>query len=189
MIAAIEGIITRKEPTACVIKCASGVSYALSLSLNTSAKLTQGKLTELACVQILREDADSLYGFLDESEKRMFETLIKLSGVAASTAMAVCSTLAPQDFARCVATGDAATLTSVPGIGPKTARRIIAELGDAKLMEFGPSETYKNEAASALQSLGFKRDKINQILFGLQQHEYVRSCQRGVKKISVENKI
>ena len=48
MIAAIEGIITRKEPTACVIKCASGVSYALSLSLNTSAKLTQGKLTELA---------------------------------------------------------------------------------------------------------------------------------------------
>ena len=61
MIAAIEGIITRKEPTACVIKCASGVSYALSLSLNTSAKLTQGKLTELACVQILREDADLLY--------------------------------------------------------------------------------------------------------------------------------
>ena len=80
MIAAIEGIITRKEPTACVIKCASGVSYALSLSLNTSAKLTQGKLTELACVQILREDADLLYGFLDESEKKMFETLIKLSG-------------------------------------------------------------------------------------------------------------
>jgi len=98
MIAAIEGIITRKEPTACVIKCASGVSYALSLSLNTSAKLTQGRLTELVCVQILREDADSLYGFLDESEKRMFETLIKLSGVGASTAMAVCSTLAPQAF-------------------------------------------------------------------------------------------
>nr|WP_314378237.1 Holliday junction branch migration protein RuvA [uncultured Campylobacter sp.] len=184
MIAAIEGIITCKEPTACVIKCASGVSYALSLSLNTSTKLTQGKLTELACVQILREDTDLLYGFLDESEKRMFETLIKLSGVGASTAMAVCSTLAPQDFARCVATGDAATLTSVPGIGPKTARRIIAELGDAKLMEFGPSETYKNEAASALQSLGFKRDKINQILAGCSSTNTSDLVKEALKKLA-----
>jgi holliday junction DNA helicase ruvA len=184
MIAAIEGIITRKEPTACVIKCASGVSYALSLSLNTSAKLTQGKLTELACVQILREDADSLYGFLDESEKRMFETLIKLSGVGASTAMAVCSTLAPQDFARCVATGDAATLTSVPGIGPKTARRMIAELGDAKLMEFSPDQTYKAEAISALESLGFKRDRINKAMVDCTSTSTAELVKEALKKLA-----
>ena len=184
MIAALEGIITKKEPTRCVLKLASGVSYGVNISLGCAAQLQSGAKTELLITQIIREDADLLYGFLDERERTMFEMLIKLSGIGASTAMAVCSTLAPQDFARCVATGDAATLTSVPGIGPKTARRIIAELGDAKLMEFGPSETYKNEAASALQSLGFKRDKINQILAGCSSTNTSDLVKEALKKLA-----
>ncbi|MBQ7270101.1 MAG: transposase, partial [Campylobacter sp.] len=84
--------------------------------------------------------------------------------IGASTAMAGCSSLSSESFSKAVISGDTATLTSVPGIGPKTARRIVAELGDAKLMEFSSGESYKNEAAMALESLGFKRDKINKVL-------------------------
>ena len=93
MIAALEGVITKKEPTRCILKLASGVSYGVNISLGCAAQLQSGAKTELLITQIIREDADLLYGFLDERERTMFEMLIKLSGIGASTAMAVCSSL------------------------------------------------------------------------------------------------
>ena len=77
--------------------------------------------------------------------------------------MAVCSSLSPSDFVKAVINGDANALTAVPGIGVKTARRIIAELSDAKLI-LADIPTYKNEAIMALESLGFKREKIISVL-------------------------
>ena len=93
----------------------------------------------------------------------MFEMLIKLNGIGASTAMAVCSSLSSQAFTNAIISGDADTFKSVPGIGPKTARRIIAELSDAKLINDESVPSYQNEALLALEALGFKREKIVKI--------------------------
>ncbi|CAD7287058.1 Holliday junction branch migration protein RuvA [Campylobacter suis] len=164
MIKAIEGIITKKEPAFVVLKTVSGVSYGVFISLFCSAKLETGVKTELNITQIIREDANLLYGFLDISEQKMFEMLIKLSGIGASTAMAVCSSLSANAFTNAVLNGDADTIKQVPGIGPKTARRIIAELSDAKLVSDESVPSYQNEALLALEALGFKREKIVKIL-------------------------
>ncbi|MBR0071210.1 MAG: Holliday junction branch migration protein RuvA [Campylobacter sp.] len=184
MIVAIEGIITKKEPTNCVIKLSNGISYSVNISLNCSAKLEKNAKIELLITQIIREDANLLFGFLEADEQKMFEMLIKLSGIGASTAMAVCSSLSSESFSKAVINGDTATLTSVPGIGPKTARRIVAELGDAKLMEFSSGESYKNEAAMALESLGFKRDKINKVLSECSSTSTAELVKEALKKLA-----
>ena len=172
MIVAIEGIITKKEPTNCVIKLSSGISYSVNISLNCSAKLEKNAKIELLITQIITD------------EQKMFEMLIKLSGIGVSTAMAVCSSLSSESFSKAVINGDTATLTSVPGIGPKTARRIVAELGDAKLMEFSSGESYKNEAAMALESLGFKRDKINKVLSECSSTSTAELVKEALKKLA-----
>jgi len=164
MIKAIEGVITKKEPTNLILKTAGGVSYGIAISLFCSAKLEKDQKVELNITQIIREDANLLYGFLDANEQKMFETLIKLNGIGAATAMATCSTLAPKAFLAAITSGDAAAFQSVPGIGTKTARRIIAELSDAKISMDEKIPSYRHEAALALESLGFKRDKILQVL-------------------------
>ena len=164
MIKAIEGVITKKEPTNLILKTTGGVSYGIAISLFCSAKLEKDQKVELNITQIIREDTNLLYGFLDANEQKMFETLIKLNGIGAATAMATCSTLAPTAFLAAITSGDAAAFQSVPGIGAKTARRIIAELSDAKISMDEKIPSYRHEAALALESLGFKRDKILQVL-------------------------
>lgn len=163
MIKAIEGLITKKEPTQLWIKCA-GITYGVNISLFTSAALQKGQNIELYITQIIREDANLLYGFLKESEQRIFELLLKVNGIGASTAMAVCSSLSPDEFSAAVINGDDAVLKRVPGIGPKTARTLIAQLSDAKLGEISSINSASSEAFMALESLGFKRDKISAAL-------------------------
>lgn len=163
MIKAIEGLITKKEPTQLWIKCA-GITYGVNISLFTSAALQKGENIELYITQIIREDANLLYGFLKESEQRIFELLLKVNGIGASTAMAVCSSLSPDEFSAAVINGDDAVLKRVPGIGPKTARTLIAQLSDAKLGEISSANNASSEAFMALESLGFKRDKISSAL-------------------------
>lgn len=163
MIKAIEGLITKKEPTQLWIKCA-GITYGVNISLFTSAALQKGDSVELFITQIIREDANLLYGFLKESEQRIFELLLKVNGIGASTAMAVCSSLNPDEFSAAVINGDDAVLKRVPGIGPKTARTLIAQLSDAKLGEISSASSSSSEAFMALESLGFKRDKISAAL-------------------------
>ena len=184
MIVGIDGVVTKKEPTNCVLKLNNGVSYGINISLNCSAKFEKGAKVEFFITQIIREDANLLFGFLEADEQKMFEMLIKLSGIGASTAMAVCSSLSSDSFLKAVIGGDTTTLTSVPGIGPKTARRIIAELGDAKLIEFAPSESYKNEAILALESLGFKREKINKVISECSSTSTAELVKEALKKLA-----
>ena len=163
MIKAIEGLITKKEPTQLWIKCA-GITYGVNISLFTSAALQKGENIELYITQIIREDANLLYGFLKESEQRIFELLLTVNGIGASTAMAVCLSRNPDEFSAAVINGDDAVLKRVPGIGPKTARTLIAQLSDAKLGEISSASSSSSEAFMALESLGFKRDKISAAL-------------------------
>ena len=110
--------------------------------------------------------------------------LIKLNGIGANTAMAVCSSLSSDNFLRAIINGDTATLTTVPGIGPKTARRIIAELSDAKIELANDGEQYKIETISALENLGFKRDKINKILLNCKSTNTADLIKEALKKLA-----
>ena len=164
MIVAIEGVVTKKEPTFLHVKISSGLTYKLQVSLYTSGAISSEKV-ELKTTQVIREDANLLFGFLEEDEQRMFEILIKLSGIGPSTAMAICSTLTPRGFAEALMHGNVDAFKQVPGIGPKSAKRILVELSDFSLSsDSGNGMPSQNEALMALESLGFKKDRIQKVL-------------------------
>lgn len=161
MIKAIEGKIVKKEPTYIWLKT-GGVSYGVAVSLFSSAKLELGESCELLITQIIKEDAHLLFGFTSTSEQRIFELMLKVSGIGPATALAVCSSLEPDAVALAVKNGDIATFKRVPGIGEKTAKLLLAQLGDANFLSANTSANpANNEALLALESLGFKRDAIS----------------------------
>jgi Holliday junction DNA helicase RuvA len=184
MIAAVEGKITKREPTYVLIKTAGGLTYRISVSLYCSAALSSGEVAELLTTQIVREDANLLYGFLSIDEQRMFERLIKLSGVGAATALAVCSTLTPSEFAKALASSDATALIKVPGIGLKSAKRILVELGEFVLEgSLNSSSQSQSEAKMALEALGFKADKVKAALMGAQGATTEELIKEALKKL------
>jgi Holliday junction DNA helicase RuvA len=164
MIVGIEGTVEKKEPTLVHINL-NGLIYEVHISINTSNAITDKKV-KLHITQIIREDANLLYGFIDSSEKKMFDTLIKINGVGPKVAMAVCSTFAPESFAKVVSSKDVSMLKRVPGIGPKAASRILVELADFIVDEGSQSVDTQShtEAIMALESLGFKKDAISKAL-------------------------
>ncbi|MSN96796.1 Holliday junction branch migration protein RuvA [Campylobacter sp. FMV-PI01] len=184
MIVEIEGILTKLMPNLAVIKTNGGVSYGVIISLNCNSKLKLGQNISLIITQILRDDANLLYGFMDKLEQDMFETLLKVSGVGANTAMMVCSTLSSQDFTLAIINGDISVLTSVPGIGAKTARKIVAELSDAKILNSQNIESYKSETILALESLGFKKDKIQKVLLDCKSKNTQDLIKEALKKLA-----
>jgi Holliday junction DNA helicase RuvA len=165
MIVGIEGIVEKKEPTHLHINV-SGIIYEVFVSLNCSGSITDKKV-KLFTTHIIREDSQSLYGFLDQNEKKLFDTVIKINGVGPKVALAICSTFTPTTFANIVSMNDVSMLKRVPGIGPKGASRILVELsgfvvgGDDDSTSLGSQSI---EAALALESLGFKKDIINKVL-------------------------
>ena len=182
MVVAIEGIITKKEPTFAIIKCASGLSYGVFISLFCAAKLETHQKYELFITQIIKEDSNKFYGFLDKDEQKMFEMLLKVNGVGASTAMAICSSLDVNSFYKALNLGDESVLKKVPGIGPKSAKRIIVELGDAKVQLESVSDD-KSEALAALLSLGFKQDKILSVLSTCNGKDTSELIKEALKKL------
>jgi len=183
MIVALEGTIAHKEPTFVHLAIASGITYKIGISLNTSAELKKNE-TRLLITQIIREDAHLLFGFLHVDEQRMFETLIKLSGIGPSTAMAVCSTLTPSGFATALMHGNADAFKAVPGIGPKSAKRIIVELSDFALDTPMGRDSSHHEALLALESLGFKKDRIQKILATCVQTDTASLVKEALKKLT-----
>ena len=164
MIVAIDGKVVKKEPTSLYIKCANGITYKLAVSLHCSMLIKEENI-ELHVTQIIREDANLLFGFVDIDEQRMFEKLIKLNGIGPSTALAICSTLTPNAFSLALENSDANSFLKVPGIGLKSAKRILVELGDFVLeSSLKGAAQDRNDAALALEALGFKKDKIQAIL-------------------------
>jgi Holliday junction DNA helicase RuvA len=116
------------------------------------------KEVELFTTHIIREDNQSLYGFIDINEKKLFDRVIKINGVGPKVALAICSTFTPSGFAQIVSSGDINMLKRVPGIGPKGAGRILVELSGFVLdtESDGSSNTPSvSEAMMALESLGF----------------------------------
>ncbi len=165
MIVALEGLIEKKEPTNIHLNV-NGITYEVFVSLNCSAKITNDKI-KLHITHIIREDSQSLYGFITNSEKKIFDTVIKINGVGPKVALAICSTFTPEDFAQIISANDVAMLKKVPGIGPKGASRILVELSGIVIdgLENNTSSSASHmEASMALESLGFKKDIINKAL-------------------------
>ena len=185
MIVAIEGIVSKKEMTFVHIKLSSGLTYKVFISLFTHSKIIEHSVA-LHVTQIIREDQHSLYGFWDEREKKVFDTLIKLSGIGPSTALAVCSTLSPDDFAKALVTQNIDAFKMVPGIGPKSAKRILVELGDFSLQlqaEATPQGSML-EASMALESLGFKKESIKKVLSTCNAHDTQSLIKEALQKLS-----
>ena len=184
MIVAIEGVIVKKEPTFVHLKINSGLTYKIHVSLFCSASLQLEK-TSLHVTQIIREDADNLYGFMQNDEKKVFDTLIKVNGVGPSTALAVCSTLSPADFSHALASNSIEAFQKVPGIGPKSAKRILVELSDFSLEMEGLSSlnSAMNETVMALESLGFKKERIKKVLSTCRAEDTSNLIKEALKKL------
>jgi Holliday junction DNA helicase RuvA len=184
MIIGILGEVVKKEPTLLHLKTASGLTYAVKISLHSSASI-ESKTISLHTTLIVKEDAHTLYGFVSENEKMMFDRVIKINGVGPSTALAICSTFTPESFSKAVIAQDVAAIKMVPGIGPKSAKRILVELGDFTLShEEDADSASMSEAVMALESLGFKSESIKKALRGVHGEDTQTLIKEALKKLS-----
>lgn len=169
MINHISGKLVEKTPTSVVIEC-NGVGYFIHISLHTFDKLGNGEACKLLTHLSIKEDAHTLYGFINEAERTMFRQLISVSGVGANTARLILSSMDPDGIAGAIAIADVSTLKGIKGIGEKTAQRIILELKGkvSKQTEgiiFSASHnTSREEALSALLMLGFNKGAVEKVL-------------------------
>jgi Holliday junction DNA helicase RuvA len=170
MIAFIRGDFVYKTP-AIVHVDAHGVGYELQISLNTYSKIQHLEKGVLQTYFHVREDAQILYGFFDVAEKEMFILLISVSGVGASTARMMLSSMKPEEIARAILNGNSALLESIKGIGRKSAERIILELRDKVSKTISESNisplinnTLEQDALNALIALGIGKSAAEQAL-------------------------
>lgn len=173
MIEFLKGRLAEKNPSFCVIDC-NGVGYYLNISLHTFGQIGESESISLFTHLAIREDAHVLYGFADREERAFFRQLISVSGVGATTAQLVLSSLTPTDAMSAIIHEDVRTLQSVKGIGGKTAQRIIIDLKDKinKIesnsdISLTPHNTNRQEALSALFALGFDKNKSTKMIDNL----------------------
>ena len=184
MIVGLKGSIEYKEPSFVHLNV-NGVVYEVFISLQTFSALS-GSSVELFTTHIIREDAQLLFGFIDMSEKKMFARLIKINGVGPKVAMAICSTYNPTQFATIINNKDMNGVKKVPGIGPKSAGRILVELAgfDSELISSTtPINLAVNEATQALESLGFKKDKISKALTNCDSSDTATLVKQALKML------
>lgn len=163
MIAHIQGKLVEKTPTEVVIDC-GGVGYHINISLHTYSLLPQADQIKLFTYLQIKEDAHTLFGFVEKSEREIFKMLLSVSGIGASIARTMLSSLDPKQIIQAIAVGDVVTIQSIKGIGAKTAQRAILDLKDKVLKLYDLDEvsilqnnTNKDEALSALEVLGFNK--------------------------------
>jgi Holliday junction DNA helicase RuvA len=177
MIAHLQGKLVEKNPTEVIIDC-NGVGYHVNISLHTFSLLPNSDAIKLFTYLQIKEDSHTLFGFVEKSEREIFKMLLSVSGIGASIARTMLSSLEPKQIIQAIASGDLATIQSIKGIGSKTAQRVLLDLKDKVLKLYDLDEvsmiqnnTNKDEALSALEVLGFVR----------------KSSERVVEKIVKEN--
>jgi len=173
MITHLRGNIVELTPTHLIIDC-NGIGYFLNISLNTFAQLDKENLNECKILTHLhvREDAHTLFGFFEQEERKIFLMLLSVSGIGASTAMMILSSLNSNEIRMAIIQEDIVTLKSIKGIGMKSAQRIIIDLKDKMMdlqldsgdLSINHSNIKRNEALSALETLGFSVKDVNKVL-------------------------
>ena len=192
MIHHLHGRLTEKYPTHIVIDC-GGVGYILQISLTTFETIPDQEDVFLHTHLVVREDAQILYGFATIEERKLFLLLIGVSGVGANTARMILSAMDSATASEVIASGDVDSMKKVKGIGSKTASRIIIDLQDKVGVDTGststisetssPHNTIKNEALSALTSLGFDRKRVDKALDAIiQKSEGPNTLEELIKK-------
>jgi holliday junction DNA helicase RuvA len=190
MIGRLRGILLQKQPPHLLVDVA-GVAYEVDAPMSTFYDLPEvGKEVILHTHLAIKEDAHSLYGFASESDRTLFRTLLKITGVGAKMALAVLSGASVAEFTRLIQTADVTALTRIPGVGKKTAERMIVELKD-KLGSFSSAGIAlgriagsvaadpQTEATVALGALGYKPIEVQALLkkvdaTGLSAEELIR---------------
>jgi len=177
MIAHLQGKLVEKTPTEVIIDC-NGVGYHINISLHTYSLLPSSDTIKLFTYLQIKEDSHTLFGFVEKSEREIFKMLLSVSGIGASIARTMLSSIEPKQIINAIASADVVTIQSIKGIGSKTAQRVILDLKDKVLklydldeVSMSQSNTNKDEALSALEVLGFIR----------------KSAERVVEKIIKEN--
>lgn len=170
MIAHIQGKLVEKSPTEVIIDC-GGVGYQIHISLHTFSLLPQTDHVKLHTYLQVKEDAHTLYGFVEKSEREIFKMLLSVSGIGAGIARTMLSSLEPKQIIQALASGDVGLIQSVKGIGGKTAQRAILDLKDKVLKLYDLDEvsavvnnTNKEEALSALEVLGFNKKLAEKVV-------------------------
>ncbi len=200
MIGRLKGTLAEKQPPHLLIDV-NGVGYELEVPMTTLYRLPSlGEPVTLHTHLVVREDAHLLYGFAEKRERELFRELIRLNGVGPKLALALMSGLEVDELVRCVQAGDTSTLVKVPGVGKKTAERLLVELKDRfKAWESMPSiatlvvepragvavSSAENDAVSALISLGFKPQEASKAVAvvqedGLSSEELIRRALKGM---------
>ena len=176
MIGSLNGLIISKKPSEVLLEV-NGIGYEIYIPLSTSFKLPSVDQTvQLLTHLIVREDQHTLYGFITEDERKLFRALIKISGVGAKLALTILSGINVEGFIRSVQMQDVDTLVHLPGIGKKTAERLLIEMkdkvgqmGDIAINDAIESKDLRTiqEAHNALTSLGYKSVEARKILDGI----------------------
>ena len=190
MIYSLKGKIQELTPTYAVVDV-HGIGYYVGISLQTSQKLVQGQEFQIFTQQIIREDANLLFGFYSKEEKEMFNLLISVNGVGPVSALIMLSSLSNQEISSAILSSNAMLLQKVKGIGGKTAERIIVDLRD-KVGKFSISEEnistfvnnkIKEESLSALEVLGIPKKTSEKIADRILKQNPDLSVEELVKQI------
>lgn len=201
MYAYVSGTLVEKRPTAVVVDV-QGIGYLLHVPTSTFERLPEtDKPVRLFTYHHVREDASLLFGFDSREEKRVFEVMIGVSGIGPKLALAALSSMTPEDLRAHILHGDTAILTSIPGVGRKTAERLIIELRD-RFAEMEPAEVSSSpgaaagttppaaraDALAALESLGFNRASAEKSLQKvLTKHPDLTAAEEMIRLVLREN--
>jgi holliday junction DNA helicase RuvA len=177
LIGRLRGVLLEKQAPALLVDV-QGVGYELEASMSTFYQLPEcGETITLHTHFVVREDAQLLYGFSSLQERQMFRSLIRINGVGPKLALTILSGVSTDEFERCILEGDSKALTRLPGVGKKTAERLVVELkdkldqGDRAVLTSAPPAEVKvspvNDAVSALIALGYKAQQASQMVRSL----------------------
>jgi Holliday junction DNA helicase RuvA len=188
MIAHLQGKLVEKTPTQVIIDC-GGVGYHVNISLHTYSLLPSTDFIKLFTHLQIKEDAHTLFGFVEKSEREIFKLLLSVSGIGANIARTMLSSLDPKQITNAIASGDVVTIQSIKGIGSKTAQRVILDLKEKVLklydldeVSMSQNNTNRDEALSALEVLGFVRKTSEKLVEKIVKEDPEASVEAIIKK-------
>lgn len=188
MIAQLQGKLVEKTPTHVVIDC-GGVGYHVNISLHTFSLLPSTDFIKLYTYLQVKEDAHTLFGFVEKSEREIFKLLLSVSGIGANIARTMLSSLDPKQITNAIGSADVVTIQSIKGIGSKTAQRVILDLREKVLKLYdldevlvSQSNTNRDEALSALEVLGFVRKSAEKVIEKVIKEDPEASVESIIKK-------
>lgn len=187
MIAWLQGRILDRTQTGKIVLNVNGVGYDIETSLPSFFRLeAMNDEVALHIHTIVREDALLLYGFLDKQERAVFRALIKVNGVGPKMAIAILSSISPDDFVNCIQQKNTAALTQLPGIGKKTAERLVVEMRDSlqqlslNLHVESPLSQHNEQAIQALEALGYRPQEARKVIRDIDDGK--KTCEQLIRQ-------